>query len=40
MYLDNGIVAVKGKNLALEESKYVKQDLESVGFVINIQKSV
>ena len=31
---------MKGKNRALEESKQVKQDLESAGFVINIEKSV
>ena len=40
IYLDDGIVAVKGKEKALEESKHVKQDLESAGFVINIEKSI
>ena len=40
VYLDDGIVAVKGKDMALEEGKHVKQDLESAGFVINTEKSV
>ena len=40
IYLDDGIVAVKGKDMALEESRHVKQDLESAGFVINMEKSV
>ena len=31
---------MKRKDKALEESKHVKQDLESAGFVINIEKSV
>ena len=39
IYLDDGIVAVKGKDVATEESKHVKHDLESAGFVINIEKS-
>ena len=40
IYLDDGIVVVKGKDMALEECKHVKQDLESAGFVMNIEKSV
>ena len=39
IYLDDGIVAVKGKDVATGESKHVKHDLESAGFVINIEKS-
>ena len=40
IYLDDGIVAIKGKDMALEESRHVKQDLESAGFVINMEKSI
>ena len=40
IYLDDGIVAVKGKKKALEESKHVKQDPESASFVINVEKSM
>lgn len=39
VYLDDGIVAVKGKREALEESQRVKKELESAGFVINLEKS-
>ena len=39
IYLDNGIVAVKGKERAISESALVKSDLEHAGFVVNIQKS-
>ena len=35
IYLDDGIVAVKGKKAAKEESQQVKHELESAGFVIN-----
>ena len=34
VYLDDSIVAVKGKREALEESQRVKKELESAGFVI------
>lgn len=34
----HSIAAVKGKDMTLEESKYVKPDLKSAGFVINIEK--
>ena len=34
VYLDDSIVAVKGKCEALEESQWVKKELESAGFVI------
>ena len=36
MYLDDGIIAVKGKAKAQEE----RHDLESAGFIVNIEKSV
>ena len=39
IYLDDGIVAVKGKERAIRESALVKSDLEHAGFVVNIQKS-
>ena len=40
VYLDDGIVAVKGKEEALVESARVKQDIENAGFVINGEKSI
>ena len=40
LYLDDGIVAVKGRDNAVRESARVKQDLESAGLVVNIEKSV
>ena len=40
IYLDDGIVAVKGKDAAIEESRHVKHDLKSAGFVIHIEKSI
>ena len=39
VYLDDGIVAVEGKREALLESQLVKKELESAGFVINVEKS-
>ena len=39
VYLDDGIVAVKGKREAILESQLVKKELESAGFVINVEKS-
>ena len=39
VYLDDGIVAVKGKQEALVESARVKQDIENAGFIINVEKS-
>jgi len=38
VYLDDGIVAVKGKDKAATESATVKRDLEHAGFVVNIEK--
>ena len=35
IYLDDGIVAVKRKDRAVEESRQVKWDLESAGFILN-----
>jgi len=40
VYLDDGIVAVKGKDEATIESKKVRQDLELAGFIVNIEKCV
>ena len=39
IYLDDGIVSVKGERQAREASVLVKRDLERAGFVINIEKS-
>ena len=39
IYLDDGIVAVCGKDRAISESVLVKSDLENAGFVINVEKS-
>ena len=40
MYLDDGIVAVKGKECAERTSVWVKNSLQCAGFVINDAKSV
>ena len=40
MYLDDGIVAVKGKESAEKASVWVKNSLQCAGFVINDSKSV
>ena len=37
VYLDDGIIVVKGEQAA--ESAQVKHELESAGFIINIDKS-
>ena len=39
VYLDDGIVAVKGRQEALAESARVKQNIEDAGFIINVEKS-
>ena len=39
VYLDDGIIAVKGEQRALEESNLVRHELECAGFVINQEKS-
>jgi len=39
IYLDDGIVSVKGEHQTIEASTLVKLDLENAGFVINIEKS-
>jgi len=39
IYLDDGIVSVKGEHQAREASVLVKRDLEYTDFVINIEKS-
>ena len=39
VYLDDGIVSVKGEQQAVEASAQVKLDLENAGFVINTEKS-
>ena len=38
--MDDGIVVVKGKAKATVESVKVKQDLESAGPIVNIEKCV
>ena len=40
VYLDDGIIAVKGESEAVKESSQVQNDLQCAGFVINIEKSV
>ena len=40
IYLDDGIIAVKGEAKARLESKQVERDLEQAGFIVNIEKSV
>ena len=40
VYLDDGIIAVKGKPRALNESTQVQCDLQHAGFVVNVEKSV
>ena len=40
VYLDDGIVAIKGEKRACEESRLVKYELESAGFVLNQEKSL
>lgn len=39
IYIDDGIVAVKGEGNAKKESLMVRKDLENAGFVVNIEKS-
>ena len=39
IYIDDGIVAVKGKDNAMRESQMVRRYLESAGFVVNTEKS-
>ena len=39
-YIDDGVVAVRGRQEALVESNRVKQDIENAGFVINVEKSI
>ena len=39
IYIDDGIIAVKGEDKAKRESLSVWRDLESAGFVVNIEKS-
>ena len=40
VYLDDGIIALKGEEKAKVESSKVKQDLEKAGFIVNVEKSV
>ena len=40
VYLDDGIIAVKGESEAQNESSRVQNDLQCAGFVINREKSV
>ena len=39
VYLDDGIIAVKGEKRACEESRLVRFELESAGFILNQEKS-
>ena len=39
VYLDDGVVAVEGKEAALRASERVKEDLSKAGFVTHIRKS-
>ena len=39
VYLDDGIIAVKGEQKASDESSLVKHELEEAGFVVNQEKS-
>ena len=39
VYLDDGIVAVKGKEEAIRESNMVQSDLTKAGFIVNNEKS-
>jgi len=39
VYLDDGIVAVQGFERALHEGLLVKEDLEKVGLVVNLEKT-
>ena len=39
LYLDDGIVSVKGEQQAINASAQVKIDLENAGFIINAEKS-
>ena len=40
VYLDDGIVAVKGEMEAKIESRKVKEDLEKAGFIVNVEKCI
>ena len=39
IYINDGIITVKGEDNAKRESLMVRSDLESAGFVVNIEKS-
>ena len=39
VYIDDGIVAVKGMDRAIAESEQVQKDLLHVGWVVNVKKS-
>ena len=39
IYLDDGIVSVKGEHQAREASAQVRDDLEKAGFIVNTEKS-
>ena len=40
IYLDDGIVSVKGEQQVIEASAGVRYDLEKAGFVVNVEKSM
>ena len=39
LHLDDGIVAIKRESAAIQEGTQVKDDLERVGFIVNLDKS-
>ena len=39
IYLDDGIVSVKGKHQSREASAQIRDDLEKAGFIVNTEKS-
>ena len=39
MYIDDGIVAMEGKQKALVVSSQVWKDLKNAGFIVNVSKS-
>lgn len=39
VYLDDGIVAVKGKDEAIHKSKVVQSDLMKAGLIVNNENS-
>ena len=40
LYLDDGIVSMKGEEQTINTSTQIKTDLENAGFIINVEKSI